>query len=324
MKQNRKQNTKLKANSKGASLTEYGILVALIGVVGIASVGNLGDRVKTTFGSLTSTTQSVATGTVFSQGNDEGAGAVGDATEAPVETIDCFDPTSVGLVGNTGLCDGMLIVDNTMLRAAGSNHWMGPGGDGSFTIAPGDAYAPEGLADTFTFGDGEFNIFTGQVTDMSYLFMSSPFNGDIGYWNVSNVTNMDSMFRIASSFNQDIGDWDTSSVTNMATMFFGTSSFNQNIGSWDTSNVTTMNSMFRNTSAFNQNIDGWNVSSVNFFGAMYMFDSASAMTFPLGSWEFSFSSQPTNFSSDANATFRGFQDTANFPLLADGVTRVDI
>ena len=270
MKQNRKQNTKLKTNSKGASLTEYGILAALIGVVGIASVGYLGESVKTTFGSLTSTTQSVATGTVFSQGNDEGAGAVGDATEAPVETIDCFDPTSVGSIGNAGVCDGMLIVDTAMLRAAASPDEVGPGGDGSFTIAPGDDYAPEGLADTFTFGDSEFNIFTGQVTDMSGLFRGTSFNDDIGYWDTSSVTEMSEMFML-SFFNQDIGDWNVSSVTNMNNMFF----------------------------------------------------SANFMTFPLGSWETNLSAQPANFSAFALATFRFFRNTSDFPLLADGVTRIN-
>ena len=45
------------------------------------------------------------------------------------------------------------------------------------------------------------------------------FNQDIANWNVSSVTNMQSMFYYAERFNKDIGNWDVSSVTDMQSMF---------------------------------------------------------------------------------------------------------
>ena len=38
------------------------------------------------------------------------------------------------------------------------------------------------------------------------------FNAEIGNWNTSQVTTMDSMFENAEAFNADISGWDTSQV----------------------------------------------------------------------------------------------------------------
>lgn len=47
----------------------------------------------------------------------------------------------------------------------------------------------------------------GNVTDMSSMFRSSPFNGDISDWDVSNVTDMGDMFATSSAFTGDISKW---------------------------------------------------------------------------------------------------------------------
>ena len=103
---------------------------------------------------------------------------------------------------------------------------------------------------------------TSAVTNMADMFNgASAFNQNIGGWNTGAVTAMNSVFRDASSFNQDIGSWNTSAVTNMSFMFRGASTFNQDIGNWNTSAVTNMGNMFQVASAFNQNIGGWNTGA---------------------------------------------------------------
>ena len=58
-----------------------------------------------------------------------------------------------------------------------------------------------------------------KITDMSYLFFNSKFNGDISKWNVSLVKDMCYMF-CNSQFNQDISKWNVSNVKDMSFMFY--------------------------------------------------------------------------------------------------------
>ena len=81
-------------------------------------------------------------------------------------------------------------------------------------------------------------VVTTNLTNMIVLFANevtdeqpNAFNQDISSWDVSNVTNMISLFR-NTPFNQDISSWDVSNVTYMNGMF-GETPFNQDIGSWD-------------------------------------------------------------------------------------------
>ena len=101
-----------------------------------------------------------------------------------------------------------------------------------------------------------------QVTDMSHMFrLANVFNGDIGDWDVSNVTNMERMFTSAFTFNQDIGDWDVSEVTTMTSMFLFATAFDQDIGRWDVSQVTDMTGMLGSVTLSTDNYDallaGW-------------------------------------------------------------------
>ncbi len=135
------------------------------------------------------------------------------------------------------------------------------------------------------------------VTDMSSLFHDyADFNEDISNWDVSNVTNMEGMFAIATSFNQSLRKWNVSNVTNMASMFVEAMSFNQpldydenasdDVGKgWDVSNVTNMDFMFAYATSFNQPLNNWNVSNVTSMNQMFY--GAESFDQPLNNWNVS-------------------------------------
>lgn len=113
-----------------------------------------------------------------------------------------------------------------------------------------------------------------RVTDISRMFESSNFNGNINNWDVSNVENMARTFIGMSLFNQPLNDWDVGNVTDMSDMFLSTRNFNQPLNQWDVSKVISMRRMFDGFSsnmAFNQNLNDWDVSSVRDMTSMFSF-----------------------------------------------------
>jgi surface protein len=94
-----------------------------------------------------------------------------------------------------------------------------------------------------------------KVTSAVQMFANSVrWDGDVSYFNTSNLTNMYGMLTgqggvfphgsFTNMGNPDIGNWDTSNVTDMTGVFGSQYKFNQNIGNWNTSNVTIMAFMF--------------------------------------------------------------------------------
>jgi surface protein len=139
------------------------------------------------------------------------------------------------------------------------------------------------------------------VTNMTSMFSAATnFNQNIGSWNTASVMNMYAVFFNATAFNQNIGSWNTGSVTNMSYMFYGTSAFNQNIGSWNTASTTNMSNMFKSATAFNNagtsTINNWNTSNVTNMASMFY--GATAFNQNIGSWN-------TGKVTDLNQMFRG-------------------
>lgn len=100
---------------------------------------------------------------------------------------------------------------------------------------------------------------SGNITSMFQNCTGLTGPSNINNWNMSNITNMNSMFRGASAFNQPIGNWNTTNVTNMNSMFRDATSFNQPLNNWNVSNVTYMQSMFDGATNFNQNLGSWSL-----------------------------------------------------------------
>ena len=86
--------------------------------------------------------------------------------------------------------------------------------------------------------------------------------------NLSNVTDMNDMFRNATIAIPDVSNWDVSSVTSMNSMFFGATSANPDVSNWDISSVTSMYYIFSNASSANPDVSNWDVSSVTNMSSM--------------------------------------------------------
>ena len=88
-------------------------------------------------------------------------------------------------------------------------------------------------------------IDTSKITDMSKLFANINHNFDVSKWDVSNVTNMSSMFYYCKNFDCDLSNWDVSNVKDMKYMFYGCAEFEgKGLDKWNLSKHADIRYMF--------------------------------------------------------------------------------
>lgn len=104
-----------------------------------------------------------------------------------------------------------------------------------------------------------------KVTDMSGMFASSAFSGDISQWQVQSVTDFSFFAEFATQFRSDLSLWNVSAAQDMAWMFRAAKSFQSDLSGWDVSSVLDFTNMFAGATVFQQNLCPWglHVSSAN-------------------------------------------------------------
>jgi len=119
-----------------------------------------------------------------------------------------------------------------------------------------------------------------KVTNMNYLFDCLQTNIkdlNLTYWDTSNVTSMIALMRYVFFDISGITNWNTCRVTDMDHCFYHAIAFNQPL-EWNTSNVQNMFAMFDHATSFNQPLH-WDTSNVK--NMSYMFCRATSFNQPL-------------------------------------------
>ena len=223
------------------------------------------------------------------------------ACASPDAPDTCVRRAAFRLANRTALDEALQVC--AAAAAQNSGTWAAcVGGDDNLGIAFWDTRQVTNMSGLFfpnypTF-DGNIGRWdVGQVTDMHKMFHSaSSFNADLSAWNTSSVTNMYQMFQAASSFNADLSAWNTSSVKSTWNMFRNAYAFTSDLSEWDTSSVTNMVGMFQATVDFNSDLSAWDTSSVTSMDSL--FRGASSFTSDLSAWN-------TSSVTDMGLMFRG-------------------
>jgi hypothetical protein len=84
------------------------------------------------------------------------------------------------------------------------------------------------------------------------------------------------MFCGAKAFNQPLDRWQVSNVSDMSSVFERTHVFNQPLNTWNVQYVQTMYGLFQDAYSFNQPLDGWCIENVEI--TAFMFANACAFT----------------------------------------------
>ena len=137
------------------------------------------------------------------------------------------------------------------------------------------------------------DIDTSKIKNMSCLFYNlKKYNNceyaaiDISEWDVSNVTEMDEMFRDCEEFDCDLATWNVSKVESMYGMFLNCKNFEGNgLRYWELDNCRNTKSMFMNCELFNEDISNWQFRE-NGCDCDYMFWGCKNFNRNLESWNY--------------------------------------
>lgn len=107
--------------------------------------------------------------------------------------------------------------------------------------------------------------------------------GDWSGWDVSLITDFDSMFQ-KSSYNPNCGGWDVSNGYYFIEMFNNCPYFNADLSAWDVSGGYTFSGMFSGSVLFDADLSAWDVSNGRYFNAMFML---TQVNFDFSGWDVS-------------------------------------
>ena len=117
-----------------------------------------------------------------------------------------------------------------------------------------------------------------KLTTLSFMWCSKLTTINWGNIDLSNVTNIGSMFYTCSSLQSlDLSNFNTSNVTSMNSMFLSCTSLQSlNLSNFDTINVTNMGAMFKSCSSL-QSLDLSSFNTINLTGMASMFHGCSSL-----------------------------------------------
>ncbi|GAA4273684.1 hypothetical protein GCM10022258_29780 [Aquimarina gracilis] len=107
---------------------------------------------------------------------------------------------------------------------------------------------------------GNWNV--SAISSMNSMFRNAFMNENINTWNVRSVKSIDHMFQACEDFNYTLDQWVTTNLESAIETFADAKSFDQSLGDWDISNVSDFTDIFTNgTGMSDQNYDatliGW-------------------------------------------------------------------
>lgn len=170
-------------------------------------------------------------------------------------------------------------------------------------------------ATSYTNGGADLLWDVQNAMDMTGLFDSTRYNGNLSNWDVQKVTSFSWMFHNNTAFQgYTISDWVTSSAAQMEHIFDGCTNFRANLESWDVSRVQDFEAMFRGCHTWTSDLFSWNISSAT--DLSHQFEGCEFFNRNLESWD---TSQVTSMNSmfKGASSFFGFLSTWNVGKVAD-------